>query len=114
MCRAALHRSPECGHHWFVLTAPCGPDKNFNTCPSFKDGRLRSERELNRAIVVSGGCPECDQKEDYDGAKIRMVEGVRRGWTRRRVGQGMFGTWDGSGDSGGRSGESVVICCVVI
>lgn len=79
MCTARMLKSPTCNHWWAEILTPCGEGKNFNTCPSFVNGKARLPRDHPQYKAEKNTCPKCDKKDDYDGEKIRVVKGTRNG-----------------------------------
>jgi hypothetical protein len=81
MCQTQGFESLVCHHRWLTITLPCGPDRGFDNCS-------RLVRAVGFCGTVSwfpatvGGCPVCGMKEMYDGNKIRMVMGMKRGVSR--------------------------------
>ena len=79
MCQTAYFESQTCLHYWIVITRPCAPERGFDTCPRFADG-LVAKRRLSPFPAPANTCPTCDLGGTFDGSKVRMVSGERRGF----------------------------------
>ncbi|KAL8911924.1 MAG: hypothetical protein Q9172_007584 [Xanthocarpia lactea] len=71
MCR-------KCKKRWFRLTKPCEDGKNMSNCPSFEDGRVRSDKDLITTMMDADDCPACTA-DKYDGDQIRFVKSMSSG-----------------------------------
>ncbi|KAL8940852.1 MAG: hypothetical protein Q9216_002604 [Gyalolechia sp. 2 TL-2023] len=84
MCR-------KCKRRWFRLTKPCAEGMNMSNCPSFQNGKARSDRDLVTTMVDAGVCPVCTP-EKYDADNLRLVKsmssGVQYGLGPERVDMG--------------------------
>lgn len=82
MCIAKMTMCRTCKRRWFRLTKPCAEGKNMSNCPSFEDGKARSDRDLITTMVDAENCPICTP-EKYDADNLRLVmsmsSGVRYG-----------------------------------
>lgn len=76
MCVTKLSKHPGCGHWSCAIEAPCKEGRDFSNCPSFTTGAARKPAKYQRELAKEGTCPKCDQKDNYDGKKIRMVKGT--------------------------------------
>ena len=118
MCTTKFYKGPKCGHWWSELVTPCAEGRNFGNCPSFENGKARRLGSAPQAMAPEKSCPKCDKKNDYDGKKLRMISGVRKGIrvgmgpSRNDLGLDMFkGRFEKA-----RGSQSVpqVVCCVVM
>lgn len=78
MCRIQGWRSRVCQHRWVTITEPCGPERGFDNCSYLVSARTPLGCVSWFPATVST-CPVCGMKEQYDGNRIRMVMGTRKG-----------------------------------
>lgn len=102
MCKTQGWKSLVCNHRWLTITSPCGPERGFDNC-CYLVGEKTALGCVSWFPATVSTCPVCAMKEQYDGNKVRMVMGTRKG---------AFGYDPSFYDDGGRC-EGGAVCCVI-
>lgn len=83
------------------ITKPCGPGKDFSTCPDFTN-RTAHSMDAFKKTYSRRKCPKCDKDGKYDEAKLRMIKSTT------------YGTRIGDGPSRKGSSGYEIVCCGVM
>ncbi len=78
----------------------------MSNCPSFEDGRVRSDKDLITTMMDADDCPACTA-DKYDGDQVRFVKSMSSGVD--------YGLRPGN-SSGGSYGnmEVKILCCNIL
>lgn len=78
MCTTEYYQSTDCDTkcRWLEIGIPCGGEKGFNNCDTFKDAHTR-QRPKRFHKVSKDRCPKHGLMDHYDSNRIAMITKIK-------------------------------------